>query len=68
MAEMDFHPTLLTLCLKFLITQREGRSDILVERDDYGLGFIVELKAVKEEKQLEAACRTALLFSAKNVT
>lgn len=37
-----------------------GRSDILVERDDYGMGFIVEIKAVKEEKQLEAACRTAL--------
>ena len=37
-----------------------GRSDILVERSDRKCGFIVELKSVKKESALEAACQAGL--------
>ena len=37
-----------------------GRSDIMVERDDYARGFIVEIKTVKAEDQMAAACSRAL--------
>ena len=37
-----------------------GRSDIMVERDDYARGFIVEIKTVKAEEQMTAACSRAL--------
>ncbi len=42
------------------IESGKGRSDILVERDDFTLGFIVELKVVKDDEELETACDTAL--------
>lgn len=42
------------------IESGRGRSDIMVERDDFTLGFIVELKVVKDEDELEAACDAAL--------
>ena len=37
-----------------------GRSDILVEDNDLTFGFVIELKVVKEDDELDAACATAL--------
>ena len=37
-----------------------GRSDILVERKDRKVGFVVEVKEVKEEKKLDMACASAM--------
>lgn len=38
----------------------KGRTDIMVERDDFTLGFVVEIKVVKDPDELEAACNAAL--------
>ncbi len=38
----------------------KGRSDIIVERKDRKVGFVVEVKDVKEEKKLDAACQAAM--------
>ena len=38
----------------------KGRSDILVERKDRKIGFVIEVKDVKDEKRLDTACATAL--------
>ncbi len=38
-----------------------GRADILVARNDGEFGFVVEIKSVKDKKQLDAACDAALL-------
>lgn len=37
-----------------------GRSDIIVEREDGQLGFVVEVKDVKERNKLDAACDVAM--------
>ena len=37
-----------------------GRSDIIAERKDRTLGFVVEVKDVKEEKMLDGACEAAV--------
>ena len=37
-----------------------GRSDIIVEREDGVLGFVVEVKDVKDRNKLEAACDVAM--------
>ncbi len=37
-----------------------GRSDIIVEREDGVLGFVVEVKDVKDRNKLEAACDAAM--------
>lgn len=37
-----------------------GRSDITAERMDYKLGFVVEVKNVRAEKELDAACDAAM--------
>ena len=36
------------------------RNDIIVERKDRKLGFVIEVKDVKDEKKLDEACETAL--------
>ena len=55
---------LLNACAEWQVhSNREtgrGRSDILVERSDRKCGFIVELKSVKKESALEAACQAGL--------
>ena len=38
----------------------DGRSDIIVEKDDYKLGFVSEIKAVRDERQMEQACDEAM--------
>ena len=38
----------------------KGRSDIIVERKDRKVGFVVEVKDVKDEKKLAAACEAAV--------
>ena len=38
----------------------KGRSDIIVQRKDRKLGFVVEVKNVKDEDKLEAACSKAM--------
>ena len=37
-----------------------GRSDIIVEREDGQLGFVVEIKDVKDRSKLDAACDAAV--------
>ena len=37
-----------------------GRSDIIVEREDGLLGFVVEVKDVKDRSKLDAACDAAM--------
>ena len=37
-----------------------GRSDIIVEREDGQLGFVVEVKDVKDRSKLDAACDAAM--------
>ena len=38
----------------------KGRSDIIVESKDRKIGFVVEVKDVKDEDKLDAACETAM--------
>ena len=38
----------------------KGRSDIIVERKDRKIGFAVEVKDVKDEEKMNAACETAM--------
>jgi len=38
----------------------KGRSDIIVESKDRKIGFVVEVKDVKDEEKLNAACETAM--------
>lgn len=55
---------LLNACAQWQVSSNvetgNGRCDILVEREDGLLGFIVELKVVKERTQLDSACEAAL--------
>lgn len=38
----------------------KGRCDIIVERKDRRIGFVVEVKDVKDESKLDAACENAM--------
>ena len=37
-----------------------GRSDIIAEREDGSLGFVVEVKQVRDPRKLDEACETAM--------
>ena len=37
-----------------------GRADIIVEREDGQLGFVIEIKGVKDRQKLDAACEAAM--------
>lgn len=55
---------LLSTCANWRVSSNvetgKGRSDIMVERRDRKVGFVVEVKDVKEYEKLDAACETAL--------
>lgn len=55
---------LLSTCANWRVSSNvetgKGRSDIVVERRDRKVGFVVEVKDVKEYEKLDAACETAL--------
>lgn len=65
--ESFYHGFLLVLlntCANWRVSSNmetgKGRSDILVERKDRKIGFVVEVKDIKDEKRLDTACTTAL--------
>ena len=65
--ESFYHGFLLALlntCADWQVTSNaetgKGRSDILVERKDRTLGFVVEVKDVKDASKLPTACDIAL--------
>ena len=37
-----------------------GRADIIVEREDGQLGFVIEIKDVRDRQKLDAACKAAM--------
>ena len=55
---------LLSTCANWNVSSNietgRGRSDILVSRKDRKMGFVVEVKDVKDEDKLDAACEAAL--------
>ena len=55
---------LLSTCANWRVSSNaetgKGRSDIIVERKDRKIGFVVEVKDVKDEAKLDAACETAM--------
>ena len=55
---------LLSTCASWNVSSNietgKGRSDILVSRKDRKIGFVVEVKDVKDEEKLESACEAAL--------
>ena len=55
---------LLSTCANWRVSSNaetgKGRSDIIVERKDRKIGFVVEVKEVKDEKKLDAACNMAM--------
>ena len=55
---------LLSTCSQWTVTSNretgKGRSDIMVCRKDRKMGFVVEVKNVREEKDIEAACAEAM--------
>ena len=55
---------LLSTCANWRVSSNaetgKGRSDIIVERKDRKIGFVVEVKDVKDEAKLNAACETAM--------
>ena len=55
---------LLSTCANWRVSSNaetgKGRSDIIVERKDRKIGFVVEVKDIKDEKKLDAACETAM--------
>ena len=55
---------LLSTCANWRVTSNaetgKGRSDIIVERKDRKIGFVVEVKDVKDEGKLEHACEAAM--------
>ena len=55
---------LLSTCANWRVSSNaetgKGRSDIIVERKDRKIGFVVEVKDVKDEKKLDSACETAM--------
>ena len=60
-----FMLALLSTCANWRVTSNresgKGRSDIIVERKDRKIGFVVEIKNVREEEELDAACEKALM-------
>ena len=55
---------LLSICanwnVSYNIETGRGRSDIIAGRKDRKIGFVVEVKDVKDEEKLDAACEAAL--------
>ena len=55
---------LLSTCANWNVSSNietgKGRSDILVSRKDRKIGFVVEVKDVKDEDKLDAACEAAM--------
>ena len=55
---------LLSTCANWNVSSNietgRGRSDIIAGRKDRKVGFVVEVKDVKEEEKLDAACEAAL--------
>ena len=55
---------LLSTCANWRVSSNaetgKGRSDIIVERKDRKIGFVVEVKDVKDETKLDIACETAM--------
>ena len=55
---------LLSTCANWRVSSNaetgKGRSDIIVERKDRKIGFVIEVKDVKDEARLDAACETAM--------
>ena len=55
---------LLSTCASWNVSSNietgKGRSDIIVGRKDRKIGFVVEVKDVKDEEKLESACEAAL--------
>ena len=55
---------LLSTCANWNVSSNietgKGRSDIIVGRKDRKIGFVVEVKDVKDEEKLESACEAAL--------
>ena len=55
---------LLSTCANWNVSSNietgKGRSDILVSRKDRKIGFVVEVKDVKDEEKLDAACEAGL--------
>ena len=55
---------LLSTCANWNVSSNietgRGRSDIIVGRKDRKIGFVVEVKDVKDEEKLESACEAAL--------
>lgn len=65
--ESFYHGFLLALlntCANWRVSSNaetgKGRSGIIVERKDRKVGFVIEVKDVRDEKKLETACETAL--------
>ena len=60
-----FMLALLSTCANWRVASNresgKGRSDIIVERKDRKIGFVVEIKNVREEEELDAACEKALM-------
>ena len=55
---------LLSTCANWRVSSNaetgKGRSDIIVERKDRKIGFVVEVKDVKDEGKLDRACKAAM--------
>ena len=55
---------LLSTCASWNVSSNietgRGRSDILVSRKDRKIGFVVEVKDVKDEEKLDAACEAGM--------
>ena len=65
--ESFYHGFLLALlntCADWRVTSNaetgKGRCDIIVERKDRRIGFVVEVKDVKDESKLDTACENAM--------
>ena len=62
--ESFYHGFLLSTCTNWRVSinaeTRKGRSDIIVERKDRKIGFVVEVKDVKDEGKLDHACEAAM--------
>lgn len=60
-----FMLALLSTCTQWTVSSNDeagsGRADIIVEREDGEFGFVIEVKAVKDMKQMDAACEKAML-------
>ena len=59
-----FMLALLSTCANWRVSSNDeagsGRADIIVEHTDGDFGFVVELKVVKDRKQLDEACQAAM--------